>query len=461
MSDNINFIKRANEIHGDKYDYSKTEYINNKTKVCIICPEHGEFWQRPDVHLKGSGCKKCVQKKLSNSDIFVENAKKVHGDKYDYSKVEYKTTDIKVCIICPEHGEFWQTPYNHLKGQGCKKCANKILSKKKATTIQEFILKAREVHGDKYDYSKVEYINNHTKICIICPEHGEFWQTPYNHLRGFGCLKCSVRNYYSNEEYIESIKLMHGDEFIYNKVSFSGMNNKICVICPKHGEFFPMARNFLKGSKCPKCISQKRKYSQSDFILKAREVHGDKYDYSKVEYKDSKTKVYIICPKHGGFWQKPYDHLRGRGCTLCKESSLEKEIRCFLEKNKINFLYQYKMPWLGKQSLDFYLPDYNVAIECQGEQHYNPIDFSNSKNNQKANKKLLYTQKLDKRKKDKCLKNHCNLIYYTKEEFANNGEFYSIEKIKEYLDGIASIDDGTIIREFIKENNIEEWKPQE
>ena len=459
MSEN-NFIKQVKEIHGDKYDYSKVEYVNNKTKVCIICPEHGEFWQRPDIHLRGCGCKKCVQKKLSNSDIFIENARKVHMDKYDYSKVEYKNTDTKVCIICPEHGEFWQTPYNHLKGQGCKKCANEILSKNMRLTTEEFIQKSQEVHGDKYDYSKVEYINNHTKVCIICPKHGEFWQRPNDHLSGYGCLKCSVRNYYSNEEYIENIKIKHGDEFIYDKVSYRGMNNKICVICPQHGEFFPIARNFLNGSKCPKCNTQRRKYSQYDFIEKAKEIHGDKYDYSKVNYVDSKTRVCIICPKHGEFWQMPTSHIRGRGCGLCKESSLEKEIRYLLEINKINFIYQYKTSWLGKQSLDFYLPDYNIAIECQGEQHYKPIDFSNSKNIQKANEKLFYTQKLDKRKKKKCIQNNCTLIYYTEEKFANNGEFYSIEKIKEYLDGVASIDDGTIIREFMKENNIEEWVPE-
>ena len=110
---------------------------------------------------------------------FIEKAKAVHGDKYDYSKVEYVKAKEKVCIICQEHGEFWQTPNNHLRGEGCPFC----YGSKKLTT-EEFISKAKQIHGNKYDYSNVNYVNKYTKVCIICPEHGEFWQKPSNHLKG-------------------------------------------------------------------------------------------------------------------------------------------------------------------------------------------------------------------------------------------------------------------------------------
>ena len=123
--------------------------------------------------------------KITTNEI-IAKAKLVHGDKYDYSKVDYVKDYIKVCIICPEHGEFWQRPHAHLQGQGCPKCK----SKKQTCTTDEFIAKAKKIHGDKYDYSKVDYSNAHTKVCIICPNHGEFWQTPNNHLRGHGCPKC-------------------------------------------------------------------------------------------------------------------------------------------------------------------------------------------------------------------------------------------------------------------------------
>ena len=183
------FIRRAKEIHGDKYDYSKVEYVNCETKVCIICPEHGEFRIRPTKHLSGKGCQQCVHRsyKYTTSE-FIEKAREFHGDKYDYSKVKYVNQSTKVCIICPEHGEFWQFPNNHLNGFGvCPKC-----SRRERLTTEEFIRKAKEVHGDKYYYNKVKYTNTKTNVCIVCPEHGEFWQNPVSHLRGNGCSICNV-----------------------------------------------------------------------------------------------------------------------------------------------------------------------------------------------------------------------------------------------------------------------------
>ena len=194
------FIAEAREVHGDKYDYSKVEYVSNDTKVCIICPEHGEFWQVPFSHLLGIGCPKCGSSKIwekrgrITTEEFVNRSKELHGDKYDYSKVEYKTMKTKVCIVCPEHGEFWQLPYVHLRGQGCDKCGDKSIASKLSMGGAKFIEKATKVHGNRYDYSKVEYKNNSTKVCIICKEHGEFWQTPNAHLKGQNCPKCSRNN---------------------------------------------------------------------------------------------------------------------------------------------------------------------------------------------------------------------------------------------------------------------------
>ena len=186
------FIIEAEIIHKKKYDYSKVQYKNFETKICIICPEHGEFWQTPNNHLKGNGCPICgkiLQNNLhrKNTIKFIAEAQKIHGDKYDYSKVEYKGALQKVCIICPEHGEFWQIPNSHLNGSGCKKCVGMGL------TTEEWIEKANKIHNYKYDYSKTNYVGHSKKVCIICPEHGEFWQLPSNHLQGTGCPNC--RNY--------------------------------------------------------------------------------------------------------------------------------------------------------------------------------------------------------------------------------------------------------------------------
>lgn len=211
-----NFLKKAREIHGDKYDYSKAEYVESHTKICIICPEHGEFWQCPNDHLKGHGCPQCRERKEfkrikepDNRD-FITKAKDIHGNKYDYSKVDYHGNKEKVCIICPKHGEFWQQPHNHIRGHGCPICAEELHSEKLRS--KDFVARARKTHGNKYDYSKVEYKNNSEKVCIICPKHGEFWQGPYAHLRGEGCPKCGCINSKGEEEIYDYVCSLVGKE---------------------------------------------------------------------------------------------------------------------------------------------------------------------------------------------------------------------------------------------------------
>ena len=147
------FIEKARKIHGNKYDYSKVFYINSKTSVIIICPIHGEFLQRPNNHLLGQGCPKCKAEKSarrSTREDFIEKARKIHGDKYDYSKVVYINNSTPVIIICPEHGEFLQTPQAHLSGHGCAKCRNEKLSMERRDSLDEFIRKANEVHFNRY-----------------------------------------------------------------------------------------------------------------------------------------------------------------------------------------------------------------------------------------------------------------------------------------------------------------------
>lgn len=250
------FIKKAREVHGDKYDYSKVEYVNSKTKVCIICPKHGEFWQEPVNHLQGKGCLKCGRERTAqfhskSLEQFLQDAKKVHGDKYDYSKVVYGDWQTKVTIICPIHGEFVQSPTTHLQGSGCPKCGNDRTAMR--MNNDSFIKKAKAVHGDRYDYSKVEYVYNKTEVCIICPEHGEFWQKPKNHLSGYGCPICSGRKKMRTIDFIKRAKQIHGDKYNYSKAEYKGNTEKICIICPEHGEFWQRAGNHLKGIGCPKC----------------------------------------------------------------------------------------------------------------------------------------------------------------------------------------------------------------
>ena len=184
-------LEKFKNVHGDKYDYSKVNYIRARTKVEIICPKHRSFFQRPDIHYNGSGCPKCARDKLKTTcrysqDIIIKKFKKIHGDKYNYSKINFKNTNTRIEIICSKHGSFFAFPSNHLKGSGCKLCSLKNLD----LTTQEAIKKYKKIHGDKYNYSRVNYKGNYSKVEIICPKHGSFLQVHNNHINGNGCPKC-------------------------------------------------------------------------------------------------------------------------------------------------------------------------------------------------------------------------------------------------------------------------------
>lgn len=198
------FIEKANRIHKGKYDYSKASYVNANTKVCIICPEHGEFWQMPYAHLNGQGCPKCIGRTMSQDEI-IKKFNEVHSYKYDYSKVKFTKIKEKVCIVCPEHGEFWQTPQKHLAGQGCPICAKESVHGTINENKENFIKLSQIVHNNSYDYSEVEYVNNITKVRIKCDKHGIFYQRPNNHLQGCGCPKCSNIISKGEEEIISTL----------------------------------------------------------------------------------------------------------------------------------------------------------------------------------------------------------------------------------------------------------------
>ena len=223
--DNEEFIRRSKEIHGEKFDYSKTDFKNTTERVIITCPIHGDFLQLPSVHLKGGGCRKCYGHYKLTTEEFIEKAKELYAE-YDYSKVVYEKSNRKVCIICPEHGEFFITPDNLInQKQGCKKCGTKRAQMKNRMKRDDFLIRAREVHGWKYDYSKTEYINTETKICIICPEHGEFWQSPHHHLNGSGCPECG-RNDLTEIKLYEDIKKQFPDAIHTYKPKFLNTTKK-------------------------------------------------------------------------------------------------------------------------------------------------------------------------------------------------------------------------------------------
>ena len=300
-------------------------------------------------------------------DKFIEKAQKRHGNKYDYSKVEYHGSKEKVCIICPKHGEFWQYPQDHVRGNNCPLCANENRGSKQRLTKDEFIKKAQEIHGNKYDYSKVNYKNINTKITIICPIHGEFEQIGMNHILGQGCPKC-VGKGLNRDEIIEKFVSVHGNKYDYSKVVYNGMHNKVVIICPEHGEFKQTPTKHILGQGCGKC-GHMVKLTQNMFVKKVIDIYKGKYDYSKVEYKTSHDKITIICPKHGEFEQLPYDHLQGHGCPSCSNtfSIGEMEIYQYLcdRIGKENIILHDRDILNGKE-IDIFIPKLKIGIEYNG-----------------------------------------------------------------------------------------------
>lgn len=245
------FLERATKIHEFKYDYSKVNYVNDYAKVIIGCLKHGDFLQRPENHLKGRGCKHCsTRTKKYTTEMFIEKARRIHGLKYDYSLVRYIDSYTRVTIICPLHGKFEQIPGNHLQRRGCTHCQNYGAK----LTPDSFKTEARLVHGLKYDYSKISYVNKSVKVIIICPEHGEFFQSPNCHLNGKGCKKCAVHyTKYTLQNFIEKATLKHDFKYDYSKVIYVNSCVKVTIICPEHGEFSQRPDNHIQGHGCVNC----------------------------------------------------------------------------------------------------------------------------------------------------------------------------------------------------------------
>ena len=302
-------------------------------------------------------------------------------------------------------------------------------------TTENFVSEVRKIHGDKYDYSKVNYINNKTDVCIICHEkdengveHGEFWQNPQVHIKGFGCSKCSGKHNYTNSEFIEKANIVHGGRYTYTKTMYKSAYRKVVITCPIHGDFIATPNDHLNNkSGCPLCakelIINKKSSNTNEFIEKSIKVHGNKYDYSKVNYINAHAKVCIICQKHGEFYQTPNDHLNGKGCAYCNRSKLEEDVKLLLEENNIAYNEQKTFKWLGLQRLDFYLPKYNVAIECQGRQHFEGVNFGS--NVLTSEQCLKECQERDLKKNKLCCENNVKLLY-----FSNLGIDYPYEVIE-------------------------------
>lgn len=334
------FVEKANLLHNNKYNYEIIEPFYKNQKIVCICKNCGRrFIQKVVDHYKYTGC--ICEKKLIKQKNFIEKAKLVHGDKYDYSEVDYKTANTPVKIYCKTCNKYFlQTPLIHLSGCGCRVCNNHELYNTK-----KFIEKAKQLHDNKFDYSYADYINMRTKIKIKCKQCNQiFEQTPALHLKSKHCPICFGTYHCSKNEVIEKAKLLHPNEYEY--LDIENYKNKYSYLV-------------IKCKKCNKIFKQR------------------------------------ICI-----------HFAGCGCTYCKQSKGEKCIENFLTNNKITYEIQKSFDdCINKNVLkfDFYLPKLNICIEYQGEHHYKSNRYFKHDN-------LEYRQRNDQIKRNYCKTHNIELI---------------------------------------------------
>lgn len=374
--------------------------------------------------------------KRKTTEEFIEEARKIHPN-YDYSKVNYINNKTNIIITCPTHGDVLITPLKFLKSStGCPKCGryNSNIKRRKTLDIFKRDIYNRFPH---YDTSKTFYINYITPVTITCPTHGDFQIKPRDFYNGGGCQKCgkeqqskkikeykktsTFRKTLTHKEFIRRMEILH-PEYDYTRTLYSDGNTQVTVTCPIHGDFQITSYRLLYGhGGCQKCgvklRSDKLRKSPEQFKKEIAQIFP-KYGLDKVHYINSYTKVIITCPKHGDFLSKPNSLLEGMGCPICNESKGEREIRYFLESHNIMYKPQYKFKNLGNLSYDFYLPGLNILIEYNGKQHYQIVDFFyNHKNNSTYN----FQQQLerDQRKKEYAEKNGYKLLVIPYTDFDN------------------------------------------
>lgn len=259
------FIAKSRAVHGDKYDYSFCEYRGNKEKVRIICPKHGEFTPTPNRHMRGDGCRACGYESLSQQNTkttehFIEQARKIHGDRFGYDKTEYRGRRFGVVITCKTHGDFEMPADSHLSGRGCQRCALESRSSIRSKPFDVFLTKARAMHGDRYIYVESTYTRSKDKVTIVCPDHGLFDQEAYAHTTGKKCPQCAIKDNakakiadWSRAGFLALVDRVHGGKYSYDSAVYRGYKEKITVTCPVHGDFESWYYNHVNGCGCPLC----------------------------------------------------------------------------------------------------------------------------------------------------------------------------------------------------------------
>ena len=416
------YVAKARAKWGDAYDYSESVYVAGLSPITIRCIKHNHYFTvQAGNHIStkqrrfSAGCPICAQERLTaaralrensimaqikkiraskpkktSQEIFIEKAKAQYPD-YDYSKVEYKDRDTSVTLICPKHGVFAIRPRTLLskeKGKqphGCWECCGmKKPALNNSETFKEDVL---AIYGDKYVFHWEDYKCKTSQIRVECKLHGEHKISADAILHGSACIYCNGRLY--PKDWIKNAKAVHGDKYIYDESKPPRIkSDRIRYKCPIHGwqETRYDCHVDLKCG-CPVCAGYPNKLSaeqrKANWVKRCKKKYNDRFDYSQFVYVNNDTKGLVTCKEHHySYMIDPWMHLRGAGgCPFCTGSEGEVHIRTWLENHHINFVPQYSIPnenlFCKRKHLmvDFYLPDYRMFIEMNGEQHYKNIAY--------------------------------------------------------------------------------------
>lgn len=478
------FIRKSQAVWGDQYDYSETVYTGSKSPVTIRCKKHNHYftvpfaqnhYMKPHGNVKPTGCDLCTaeaigyyprnrgphrfrteeekqreaeekarkreerkqraeQRKNEHSEEarlkrqqeeqayiekwqaknffearFKDRVFQMYGDKYDTSLVDYINNETEVTLICPEHGEFRIRPRILLVGvtqsngtktppHGCWKCCGMIppSEKQKPMTADEFFQKMDEIYGDRFDFSNSEYNGKSKPVTYICKIHGEQKNEAATLLSGKGCDYCSGRLFYG-PDFERLAREIHGDKYNYSQVGEIKKKYQVVTIgCPVHGPYQQRVDLHLRGHGCPECYGQSNKWDAKErarrFFEKARSMHGDQFDYSEANYVDKRTPIRIRCKKHDyWFTCKPDEHVHVRSggcCPYCTAPNSELEVMLWLDAHGMKFEHNKPYPNNDKTlpllyiTVDIYLEWHGeqIIIETNGQQHYKEVSLFKRKN---------------------------------------------------------------------------------
>lgn len=370
------FLKKVSDRLRGPLDLSKFEYSGSAGKGIAICPVHGEFMISANALMNRIGCNPCSRaesgrKRAMTQEEFILRAAEVHGGKYDYSRVVYINSQKHVTIVCPSHGEFSQSANAHLRGQGCKKCSNESIGDRCKLTQEEFVSRLEDLNSG-YGLELVRYEGMGKAITLVCKEHGPFSAKANNVLYNrSGCPSCAreqigMRSRKSLDYYIQKSRAVHGDRFEYLGVEYKNSAAYLSVLCKDHGEFLQLANSHINGVGCVRC--SKPIWDTETFKQQAALAHGGAYNYERSSYVNAQEKVQITCEAHGDFWQLPSCHVHlKQGCPKCaKVGPSDAQVEI------ANFMRQFadvmeEAP-IGesRKRVDVFLPEYSLAIEYHG-----------------------------------------------------------------------------------------------